>query len=141
MTIIKHFIFTLWTLLVLTSCSHDKNNTETGEFWYKEIKNPTYGQVLLHNHINTYTVNGHFYVHLIANLPVDKNEYYTGTTKIYNDTLSFDFQEKRKFSLSELFSSTVEINAKLTLYNLYFSSIKIPKTVCWGNTPIDSIKH
>jgi hypothetical protein len=140
MTTIKYFVSFL-LLIGLTSCSYKSNSTDAGQFWYSELQGNSVGHTLLDNHVSTYTINGHFYVHLVKHLPVDQNEYYYGECNINNDTLSFDLHEKRKFSITDIFKSTNEIRAKLVLYNIYFYSSTIPKTVCWKKTPIDSLRH
>lgn len=119
------------------SCTN-RNRTDTGEFWYKEIDDQK-KTGLTNNIVNTYELNNYFYLHVRANLPMDENEYYYGVSEMRNDTFFCDFYEKRKIDITEMFSTEVEVRPRLVPCDIYFSSEIIPKTVCWKNTPLDSL--
>ncbi len=134
----KLTLYTIISIITLTSCSSNSNSTDCGSFWYTEQENKSTGYQIM-KHIIPIEINNHFYLCMVRNLPIDKTNYYEGTAGLKNDTLNINIEEKTKFIYQ--FKTTLEVSPRLKLYSIYFYCKSIPKTICINGEPIDSLEH
>lgn len=131
-------LYTIISIITLTSCGSKSNSTDCGSFWYTEHENKAKDYQIM-QHIIPIEINNHFYLSMVRNLPIDKTNYYEGTAELKNDTLNINIEEKTKFIYR--FKTTLEVSPRLKLHSIYFYCESVPKTICINREPIDSLKY